>query len=63
MMVPEIRLVPKVGYDPRDYFLGGLNLFELAERCLDLGVEVESARAFLQYSCLAILFDKKIVRL
>ena len=60
---PEIWLVLTIGVDPRGYFLGGFNLFELAERCLDLGVEVESARAFLQYSCLAILFDKKIVRL
>ena len=34
MTAPEIRLVLKVGFDPRGYFLGGFNLFKLANKKL-----------------------------
>ena len=34
MTAPEIWLVLTVGFDPRGYFLGGFNLFELANKKL-----------------------------
>ena len=34
MTAPEIRLVLTVGFDPRGYFLGGFNLFRLANEKL-----------------------------
>ena len=34
MTAPEILLVLKVGFDPRGYFLGGFNLFKLANKKL-----------------------------
>ena len=34
MTAPEIRLVLTVGFDPRGYFLGGLNLFRLSDEKL-----------------------------
>ena len=34
MKAPEIWLVLTIGVDPRGYFLGGFNLFELASKKL-----------------------------
>ena len=34
MTAPEIWLVLTVGFDPRGYFLGGFNLFKLANKKL-----------------------------
>ena len=34
MTAPEIWLVLTVGFDPKGYFLGGFNLFELANKKL-----------------------------
>ena len=34
MTAPEIWLVLRVGVEPRDYFLGGFNLFKLANEKL-----------------------------
>ena len=58
MTAPEKWLVLTVGFDPRGYFLGGFNLFKLANEKLfgffhlyDIDLYAPSAAAVLHRDC------------